>query len=141
LIRYRTRDRTRLMRDTCACGRTTVRMDRVVGRTDDMLIVRGVNVFPSQIETVLLQVGEVAPHYQIIVDRSTKHIDELDVLVEAPAELYGDAARLGMLEKRLSYEVQSALGISCNVKLTAPGGIARSEGKAQRVVDKRKDGN
>ena len=90
LIRYRTRDRTRLMREKCACGRTTVRMERVVGRTDDMIIVRGVNVFPSQIESVLLQAGEVEPQYEIIVDRTADHLDELDVLVEAPAQIYSD---------------------------------------------------
>jgi phenylacetate-CoA ligase len=137
LIRYRTRDRTRLIRGECACGRTTMRMERVIGRTDDMIIVRGVNVFPSQIETVLLQAGEVEPHYQIIVDRSADHMDELDVLVEAPAEIYGDQDRLIQLEKRLSYNVQSALGITCKVKLVGPREIARSEGKAVRVVDKR----
>jgi len=90
LLRYRTRDRTRLVREKCACGRTTVRMERIVGRTDDMIIVRGVNVFPSQIETVLLQVGEVEPHYQIVVDRGADYLDELDVLVEASAEVYGN---------------------------------------------------
>jgi phenylacetate-CoA ligase len=137
LIRYRTRDRTRLIRGECACGRTTVRMERVIGRTDDMIIVRGVNVFPSQIETVLLQAGEVEPHYQIVVDRSADHMDELDVLVEAPAEIYGDQDRLIQLEKRLSYNVQSTLGITCKVKLVGPRKIARSEGKAVRVVDKR----
>lgn len=138
LLRYRTRDRTRLIREKCACGRTTVRMERIVGRTDDMIIVRGVNVFPSQIETVLLQVGEVAPHYQIVVDRSADYMDELDVLVEAPAEVYGNKDSLIQLEKRLSYEVQSALGITCNVKLVGPREIERSEGKAVRVIDKRK---
>ena len=138
LIRYRTRDRTRLMREKCACGRTTVRMERVVGRTDDMIIVRGVNVFPSQIETVLLHAGEVEPHYQIIVDRSADYMDELDVLVEAPAQIYSDQERLVQVEKRLSYEVQSALGITCKVKLVGPREITRSEGKAVRVVDKRK---
>jgi phenylacetate-CoA ligase len=137
LIRYRTRDRTRLMREKCGCGRTTVRMERVLGRTDDMLIVRGVNVFPSQIETVLLQVDEVEPYYQIVVDRSARHMDELDVLVEAPAEIYGNQDRLVQLEKRLSYEVQSTLGITCSVKLVGPREIQRSEGKAERVVDKR----
>jgi phenylacetate-CoA ligase len=137
LLRYRTRDRTRLIREKCGCGRTTVRMERIVGRTDDMIIVRGVNVFPSQIETVLLQVGEVAPHYQIVVDRSADYMDELDVLVEAPAEVYGNKDGLIQLEKRLSYEVQSALGITCNVKLVGPREIERSEGKAVRVVDKR----
>jgi phenylacetate-CoA ligase len=137
LLRYRTRDRTRLMRDKCQCGRTTVRMDRVVGRTDDMLVVRGVNVFPSQIETVLLQVGDVEPHYQIVVDRNAHHTDELDLLVEARLDVYGDPSQMALLEKRLSYEVQSALGITCNVRLANPGEITRSEGKAQRVVDKR----
>jgi len=138
LIRYRTRDRTRLMRAKCACGRTTVRMERVVGRTDDMIIVRGVNVFPSQIESVLLQVGEIEPQYEIIVDRTADHMDELDVLVEASAQAYSDKERLVQLEKRLSYEVQSALGITCKVQLVGPREITRSEGKAVRVVDKRK---
>jgi phenylacetate-CoA ligase len=137
LIRYRTRDRTRLTRGKCACGRATVRMERVIGRTDDMIIVRGVNVFPSQIETVLLQAGGVEPHYQIVVDRSADYMDELDVMVETPAEIYGNQERLVQLEKRLSYDVQSALGITCKVKLVGPRGIARSEGKAVRVVDKR----
>jgi phenylacetate-CoA ligase len=138
LIRYRTRDRTRLMREKCACGRTTVRMERVIGRTDDMIIVRGVNVFPSQIESVLFQAGEIEPQYEIIVDRTTEHMDELDVLVEASAQIYSDKERLVQLERRLSYEVQSALGISCKVKLVGPREITRSEGKAVRVVDKRK---
>jgi phenylacetate-CoA ligase len=138
LLRYRTRDRTRLMREPCACGRTTVRIDRLVGRTDDMIIVRGVNVFPSQVEAVLLRAGEVTPHYQIIVDRTAEHMDELDVLVEAPAEIYANRDRLIQHEKRLSHEVRSALGISCNVKLVGPRQIARTEGKAVRVVDKRR---
>jgi phenylacetate-CoA ligase len=138
LIRYRTRDRTRLMREQCPCGRRTVRMERVLGRTDDMIIVRGVNVFPSQIESVLLQAGEIEPQYEIIVDRTADHMDELDVLVEAPGQIYSDKERLVQLERRLSYDVQSALGITCKVKLVGPGEIARSEGKAVRVVDKRK---
>jgi phenylacetate-CoA ligase len=137
LIRYRTRDRTRLIRGECACGRTTARMERVIGRTDDMIIVRGVNVFPSQIETVLLQVAGVEPHYQIVVDRSADYMDELDVMVETPAEIYGDQERLVQLETRLNYNVQSTLGITCKVKLVGPREIARSEGKAVRVVDKR----
>jgi len=137
LIRYRTRDRTRLIREKCGCGRTSVRMERVVGRTDDMIIVRGVNVFPSQIETVLLQVEDVTPHYQIVVDRSSDYMDELDVLVEASADVYGNQQRMIPLEKRLRFEVQSALGITCNVKLVGPREIARTEGKAMRVVDKR----
>jgi len=138
LLRYRTRDRTRLIRERCGCGRTSVRMERVVGRTDDMIIVRGVNVFPSQIETVLLQVGDVEPHYQIVVDRNSVFMDELDVLVEVPADVYGDQERVTPLEKRLTFEVQSALGITCSVKLVGPRQIERSEGKAVRVIDKRK---
>jgi phenylacetate-CoA ligase len=137
LVRYRTRDRTRLVHEKCACGRTTARMERIVGRTDDMLIVRGVNVFPSQIETVLLQVEEVEPHYQIIIDRNAGYTDTLDILVEAPPKIYGHQDHLIQLEKRLSYEVQSALGITCQVKLVGPRAIERSEGKAVRVVDKR----
>jgi phenylacetate-CoA ligase len=138
LIRYRTRDRTRLVREKCDCGRTSVRMERVLGRTDDMIIVRGVNVFPSQIETVLLQVSEVEPHYQIVVDRGSDYLDELDVLVEAQAHIYGNQEHLIQLEKRLSFEVQSALGVTCNVKLVGPREIERSQGKAVRVVDRRK---
>jgi phenylacetate-CoA ligase len=137
LIRYRTRDRTRLLREACPCGRTTARMERLLGRTDDMIIVRGVNVFPSQIETVLLQIDGVAPHYQIVVDRGAAHLDELDVLVEAIADTYNNRDRLVQLEKRLTYEVQSALGITCNVRLVAPKELQRTEGKAVRLVDSR----
>jgi phenylacetate-CoA ligase len=138
LIRYRTGDRTRLLREKCACGRTTARMERIIGRTDDMLVVRGVNVFPSQIETVLLQASEVEPHYQIIVDRNSGHTDELAVQVEVAAAIFENQERRDQLEKRLSQELQSALGISCKIKLVGPHEIARSEGKAVRVIDKRK---
>jgi phenylacetate-CoA ligase len=137
LLRYRTRDRARLMREPCACGRITVRMAKVLGRTDDMVIVRGVNVFPSQIETVLLEVGEIAPHYQIVIDRGRTLLDELDVLVEVPAEVFGNSERLAQLERRLTHDVKSALGISCKVTLVGPKQIPRSEGKAVRVVDRR----
>jgi phenylacetate-CoA ligase len=137
LLRYRTRDRSRLLREPCACGRTTVRMAKVLGRTDDMLIVRGVNVFPSQIETVLLQMGEAEPHYQIIVDRSSA-LDEIEVLVEVSAEIFDDAGRLGQLEVRLNSGVASILGISCRVRVVGPRQIPRSEGKAVRVVDRRR---
>jgi phenylacetate-CoA ligase len=137
LLRYRTRDCTRLIREKCACGRTTARMERLAGRTDDMIIVRGVNIFPSQIETVLLQAGDVEPHYQIVVDRAASYLDQLDVLVETSAEIYRNRDQLVQVEKKLCYEVQSALGITCNVKLVAPRELARSEGKAVRVVDKR----
>jgi phenylacetate-CoA ligase len=112
-------------------------MGKVLGRTDDMIIVRGVNVFPSQIETVLLEMGEVAPHYQIVIDRGRSILDELDVLVEAPAEVFGDPEQLHQLAQRLTYGVRSMLGITCNVTLVGPKQIQRSEGKAVRVVDKR----
>jgi phenylacetate-CoA ligase len=102
-----------------------------------MIIVRGVNVFPSQIETVLLEFGEVEPHYQIVVDRGRGFLDELDVMVEAPAELFQSQERLSQLEQRLVYSMQSALGIVCKVRLVEPKQIQRSEGKAIRVVDKR----
>lgn len=137
LLRYRTRDRTRLLREPCPCGRTTVRMDKVMGRTDDMLIVRGVNVFPSQIEAVLLRIDGVLPHYQLVVDRSRTHLDELEVLVEAPAELHHNPDHLAVIERRLHADIQSALGITCVVRLAAPKTIQRSEGKAVRIVDKR----
>jgi len=137
LLRYRTRDRTRLIREPCARGRTLVRMDKVLGRTDDMIIVRGVNVFPSQIESVLLQVDGLTPHYQLVVDRSHSHLDELDVLVEASDELFSQTEHVSLLERRLSYDIQSALGITCKVQLVGPKQIQRSEGKAVRVVDKR----
>jgi len=137
LLRYRTGDRTRLLREPCACGRTTVRMARVLGRTDDMIIVRGVNVFPSQVEAVLLETGAVAPHYQLIVDRARGALDELEVRVEVPARLWGDPLQLRQLERRLGDDLRSTLGISCDVRLVAPGEIPRSEGKAVRVVDKR----
>jgi phenylacetate-CoA ligase len=113
-------------------------MDRVVGRNDDMLIVRGVNVFPSQIETALLQVDEVEPHYQIIVDRSADFMDDLTVLVEVPAEIHRHHGRLTQLQKRLCDEMQSALGITCHIKLVGPQELERSEGKAVRVLDKRR---
>jgi phenylacetate-CoA ligase len=138
LLRYRTRDRTRLYREPCACGRTTARMSKVLGRTDDMIIVRGVNVFPSQIESVLLQVGELAPHYQILVDRGRDYIDELDILVEAPDELFQNSDHLSLLQQRLHYDIQSVLGITCTVQLVAPKHLQRSEGKAVRVIDKRR---
>lgn len=137
LLRYRTRDRTRLLREPCPCGRTTVRMDKVMGRTDDMLIVRGVNVFPSQIEAVLLRIDGVLPHYQLVVDRSRTHLDELEVLVEAPAELHHNPDHLAVIERRLHADIQSTLGVTCIVRLAAPKTIQRSEGKAVRIVDKR----
>ena len=137
MIRYRTRDICYLMRDKSACGRTTVRMSRVFGRTDDMLIIRGVNVFPSQIETVLLNHGYPA-NYQIIVDR-VKSTDTLDVQVEMTPEMFTD--NLGEIDRRqkeLVAGLRSMLGLAAKVTLVAPKSIVRSEGKAVRVIDKRK---
>ncbi|HBY92805.1 MAG: phenylacetate--CoA ligase [Ardenticatenaceae bacterium] len=137
MIRYRTRDRTRLFREPCACGRTLTRMEKVTGRTDDMIIVRGVNVFPSQIESVLLQFDGVEPHYQIVVDRDADQVDDLEVWVEVPEAMQHDEGHLIQLESRLTYEITSTLGIRVQLKLVPTKTIPRSEGKAQRVVDRR----
>jgi phenylacetate-CoA ligase len=137
LLRYRTRDICVLSRKKCSCGRTLVKMSRLMGRTDDMLIIRGVNVFPSQIETVLLKNG-MPPNYQIIVDR-VHHTDTLDVRVEMPPEMFSDTVRdISAKESELAAGMKSMLGISPKVTLAAPRSIARSEGKAVRVIDKRK---
>jgi phenylacetate-CoA ligase len=138
LLRYRTRDLTYLEPEPCKCGRTFVRMHRVMGRTDDMLIVRGVNVFPSQIESVLMEIKETEPHYMIVVDREKGALDTLEVWVEVSPEIVSDEVRsLERLEHKITSELQSALGISVKVKLVEPKTIARSEGKAKRVVDRR----
>ncbi len=137
VIRYRTGDITSLNIETCACGRTMVRMAKPSGRTDDMLIVRGINVFPSQIETVLLQVEGVQPHYQIIVDRQHT-LDDLEVWVEVSDAVFADEIRgLEALERRIRDELHNALGIAARVRLVEPRSIQRSEGKAKRVVDRR----
>lgn len=137
LIRYRTRDISILNHEPCACGRTHVRMHRVMGRTDDMLIIRGVNVFPSQIESVLLEIGETEPHYQLIVDREG-NLDDLEIWVEVSERLFSDEVKkLEELEKIIRREILSTLGISAKVKLVEPKTIARSEGKAKRVIDRR----
>ena len=137
LLRYRTRDICILSDEKCACGRTFVKMSRPMGRSDDMLIIKGVNVFPSQIETVLLQQGYPA-NYQIIVDR-VNNSDTLDVLVEMTAENFSDSlSKITAKEKALVAEMKSMLGIYANVHLVTPKSITRSEGKAVRVIDKRK---
>jgi phenylacetate-CoA ligase len=137
LIRYRTRDISILNHEPCACGRTHVRMHRVMGRTDDMLIIRGVNVFPSQIESVLLEIGETEPHYQLIVDREG-NLDDLEIWVEVSERLFSDQVRrLEDLEAKIKRELASVLGISARIKLVEPKTIARSEGKAKRIIDKR----
>jgi phenylacetate-CoA ligase len=137
LIRYRTRDICVLTRDECSCGRTLVKMHKPMGRSDDMLIIRGVNVFPSQIETVLLNAG-YPPNYQIIVDR-VDHTDTFEVQVEMSAEMFSDEIKVvESREQELLAAMRSMLGISPHVKLVTPESIARSEGKAVRVVDRRK---
>ena len=137
LVRYRTRDITSLNDERCACGRTTVRMNKVSGRSDDMLIIRGVNVFPSQIESVLLEVPEVAPHYLICVDR-VHNLDSLEIQVEVSGKMFSDEIKcLERIERRIKAEVESTLGIVVEVKLVEPNTIARSEGKAKRVIDRR----
>jgi phenylacetate-CoA ligase len=138
MIRYRTRDLTRIIPEKCPCGRTMRRMARVMGRTDDMLIIRGVNVFPSQIETVLFDIEGTEPHYQIIIDRKGA-LDDTTVLVEASEKIFFDemkkqAALIDTIKKRLASE----LGISVDVKLVEKKSLERFEGKAKRVIDNRK---
>ncbi|MDI6795982.1 MAG: phenylacetate--CoA ligase [Desulfatibacillaceae bacterium] len=138
IIRYRTRDITSLSYEPCICGRTMARMKRVQGRTDDMLIIRGVNVFPSQIEAVLMDMDQVEPHYQLVVEREGT-LDTLTVLVEVGEKAFSDEIRdLQNLEREISHNIKETLAVSAKVKLVEPKTIARSEGKAVRVVDKRK---
>ena len=137
LLRYRTKDICILNRKKCSCGRTFVKMCKPMGRSDDMLIIRGVNVFPSQIETVLLQQGYPA-NYQIIVDR-VNHSDTMEVMVEMTPEMFSDSmSPMAIMEKELVSALKAMLGIQAKVKLVAPKTIARSEGKAVRIIDKRK---
>lgn len=137
VVRYRTRDISRITREPCACGRTTARMERVRGRTDDMLIVRGINVFPSQIEAVLLTVEGTEPHYQIIVDRKGR-MDELEVWVEVSEQIFSDEWRqLAAIERKIQKQLETVLGLSVRVKLVEPKSIERTVGKAKHVVDRR----
>ena len=139
LIRYRTRDICSLNYEKCKCGRTHVRMNKPQGRTDDMLIIRGVNVFPSQIEEVLLKVsGDITPNYQIIVDR-VNNTDTFDINVEMSEEMFSDDIKtIEKTERLIKEKLRDMLGISAGVHLVNPKSIARSEGKAKRVIDKRK---
>lgn len=138
MLRYRTRDLTTLNYERCACGRTLVRMGKVLGRSDDMLIIRGVNVFPSQVESVLLSLGNTSPHYQLIVDRHD-NLDQLTVLVELTDEMFSDEVKqLETLEHRIKSELASVLNVSAAVKLVGAKTLERSEGKAKRVIDRRK---
>ncbi|MDP2182949.1 MAG: phenylacetate--CoA ligase [Actinomycetota bacterium] len=137
VIRYRTRDISRIIPGECSCGRTFRRMERITGRSDDMIIVRGVNVFPSQIEQVLAGIAGVAPHYQVILGKRGA-MDTVDVNVEVAADTNFDEIReLEALQRRVKGEIESALAVSIGVKLVEPKSIARSEGKAKRVVDLR----
>jgi len=137
VIRFRTHDLVTLYPEACECGRTMVRMSKVRGRTDDMLIIRGVNVFPTQIESVLLSVEGVEPHYQIIVDRE-RHLDDIEIWVEVSEAVFSDERRvLEKLEEKVRAEMDSVLGISARIKLVEPRTIARTEGKARRVIDRR----
>jgi len=138
VLRYRTKDLTRLIYEPCPCGRTSVRMHKIMGRSDDMLIIRGVNVFPSQIESVILELEEFEPHYLLIVDR-VNNTDTLEVQVEVRQEFYSDEMnKMIALKKKITHRLQSVLGISPDVKLVEPRSIERSEGKAKRVIDNRK---
>ena len=138
ILRYRTRDITYLMREPCACGRTTARIHRLLGRTDDMMIIRGVNCFPSQIENVLLRIEGTEPQYQIIIDRGASHLDEIEIRVEVQESVFSDVtSKLESLRKKIHDELKSELGISARIHLAEPRSIPRSEGKAQRIIDKR----
>lgn len=138
ILRYRTRDLTRLNYDKCECGRTMVRMEKCTGRSDDMLIIRGVNIFPSQIESVLLELSETKPHYLLIVDR-INNLDTLEVWVEVDEMFFSDEIKmLESLTRKITNALESTLGISVKVKLVEPKTIERSEGKAKRVIDNRK---
>lgn len=137
LLRYRTRDLTRLHREKCDCGRTLVRMEKCLGRSDDMLIIRGVNVFPSQVESVLMEMSETSPHYQLIVRREN-NLDTLEVLVEIDEKNWSDSIReLEGIRRRIDHNIKSLLGISAAIRLVEPNSIERSEGKAKRIIDYR----
>lgn len=138
LLRYRTRDIVSITYEKCRCGRTTPRISKVTGRADDMIIVRGINVFPSQIEHVLLGIEGTLPHYQLVVDRKLGELDELEVLVEVDEKIFSDEIKkLKQLEEKIKNEIESTLGIFVKVRLVEPKTIQRSEGKAKRVIDKR----
>ncbi len=138
LIRYRTRDITSITYEPCVCGRTHARITRMSGRSDDMLIIRGVNIFPSQIESVLVGIEGVEPHYLLIVDRKD-NLDTLEIQVEVDEQLFSDEIKvLQQLSKRIEKEIKDILGVTCSAKLVEPKTIQRSEGKAKRVIDNRK---
>jgi len=138
LIRYRTRDLTRLTYDKCTCGRTMVRMEKCLGRSDDMLITRGVNLFPSQVESVLLEMSEIKPHYLLFVDR-INNLDTIELQVEVDEAFFQDKiSQLQSLRNKIQNNLESSLGLGIKVTLVEPKTIERSEGKSKRVIDKRK---
>jgi len=137
LLRYRTRDIASINYSPCRCGRTIARISKIKGRTDDMLIIRGVNVFPSQIENILMRIEETEPHYQLVLERK-KGLDDLTVEVETTPEIFFDEIkRLEEIEKRIAKEIEENLGLRVNVKLVEPKAIGRSAGKAKRLIDRR----
>jgi len=140
LVRYRSRDLSRLITEPCRCGRTLHRMDRVMSRSDDMLIIRGVNIFPSQIEAILLAIKGVEPHYQLIVDRAG-NLDTLEIQVEVGEQIFANADEIKVLqnmERQIAKDIKDYLGVSAKIKLVEPKTIQRFEGKASRVQDKRR---
>ena len=138
MIRYRTKDLTSIDHSRCECGRTSARISRFKGRVDDMLIIRGVNVFPSQVEAALVEVEEVTPHYMMIVDR-VNNLDTLEIQVELDPKYYTDEIRaIETMTKKIAHVIQQALGINAKIKIVEPQTLVRSEGKAVHVIDKRK---
>ena len=138
LLRYRTRDLTSISYDKCECGRTLARISRFKGRSDDMLIIRGVNVFPSQVEAALIEMGEASPHYMMIIDR-VNNLDTLEIQVEVDEKFFSDKiSELENLSKRIGHVIQQAIGLAAKIKLVEPKTIERSMGKAIHVIDKRK---
>jgi phenylacetate-CoA ligase len=140
MIRYRTHDITSIVPERCACGRTLCRINRIRSRSDDMMVIRGINVFPSQIESALLSVEEKLPHYQILLTRKSG-LDQIEVQVEVTEEMFGDRIReLETMQKNLAYAIEHTIGLRVPVRLVEPYTIARSEGKAKRIIDKRSEG-
>ena len=137
VLRYRTKDLCTLMDGECECGRKTVRMGRIMGRSDDMLIIRGINVFPSQVESVILEMPEIEPQYMLVVDR-INNLDTLQIQVEVRRDFFsGDMGSMLAMKKRLSDKIKSVLSIGADIKLMEPGSIERSQGKSKHVIDKR----
>jgi phenylacetate-CoA ligase len=137
MLRYRTKDITKLRRETCSCGRTLIKMNKITGRSDDMLIISGVNVFPSQIESLLLDIEEVEPQYMLIV-RKKGYLDQLIVKVEAKKEAYeAGTQKRKEVENKIQRHIKSVMGVTVDVNLLEPKLLTRSEGKAKRVIDER----